>query len=162
MNTIDESAADVVRRTKALAIKLLARREHSESELRQKLRQKLSVDEVTDQHIENVLGALIEAGYQSDRRFAELYAEQRKNRGYGPLAIRANLGERGIDGALARSAIEALGTDWADHAMDTLHRRFDRDELQDADQKFKAKTARFLQSRGFSASDIHRALQLVS
>lgn len=158
---MDESTAETIRRGKALALKLLARREHSESELRQKLRSKLDSENVSDSLIENILGELIEAGYQSDRRFAELYAEQRKNRGYGPLAIRAKLGERGIDGDLSRSAIEKLAIDWSEHASDTLRRRFSDSELTESDQKVKAKLARFLQSRGFSASDSHRAMKCV-
>lgn len=158
---MEDSAAEGLARAKAVAIKLLARREHSESELRQKLRTKLSVDEISDSRLETLLGELIEAGYLSDRRFAELYAEQRKNRGYGPLAIRAKLGERGIDGDLAKSAIARLDVDWLDHARHTLLGRFSESELAESDQKTKAKIARFLQSRGFSAGDTHKAMQIV-
>ena len=57
---------------------------------------------------------LHEANYVNDARYAELYAEQRMNQGYGPLSIRSKLAVRGIDSHHVQSALKLLDVDWAE------------------------------------------------
>ncbi|HHO68381.1 MAG TPA: regulatory protein RecX, partial [Gammaproteobacteria bacterium] len=89
-------------------MRLLARREHSVLELRRKLEQRGWQGGPLDE----VLDSLVDQNLLSDRRFAEVYTRTRIERGYGPLRIRAELRERGIDAALAEAALEAEAPDW--------------------------------------------------
>lgn len=146
---------ELVRQAYATAVQLLTSRDHSSTELRQKLvRRKYDKDA-----IEAALLQLQDANYLNDSRYAELYAEQRMNQGYGPLSIRAKLVQRGIDTQLASHALNALNTDWSQQAQASLVKRFDSCDILDTKPRSAARIARFLQSRGYASSDALRALQ---
>jgi len=72
------------------ALRLLARREHSRTELWYKLYRRAE----DDSQLVRVLDQLESAGWLDDRRFAEVYARQRREAGYGPVRIRAELEQR--------------------------------------------------------------------
>ena len=154
--TIDPDATpeELARQAYALAVRLLGSRDHSSAELARKLGQR-DVDEAST---ESALAELRAAGYLDDERFAHALAEQRMNQGRGPMAIRAKLRERGIDGGLADEAIGALGADWVERAGHVLASRFDAAAVADDEPRSRAKIARFLQGRGFSTGDALRAL----
>ena len=78
------------------ALRLLAVREHTQAELRSKLKR---AHTATD--IEQALRLLIEQGQQSDERYTELYVELRRNKGYGPLRIGTELQDKGVDELLS-------------------------------------------------------------
>ncbi len=137
---------------RATALRLLARREHSVLELRRKLAQRGFGDGL----LETVLDDLVTHNLLSDHRFAEVYARTRIERGYGPLRIRAELRERGIDAALAAAALEAEAPDWTECAREARLRRFGEDAP--ADYREKARQMRFLQQRGFDGDQIRAAL----
>ncbi len=137
------------------AIILLARREYSRAELRLRLTRKgYAADE-----IETCLDTLAEQGLQSDARFAESFVRSRVMRGQGPIRIRGELFQRGIDKSLARDAIEAVveqeRIDWFALAEQTLSRRF---STPGAIPKERARRERFLASRGFDFEQIRHAL----
>ncbi|WP_457675820.1 regulatory protein RecX, partial [Thiolapillus sp.] len=92
-------------------------------------------------------------GLQSDARFAEAFVHQRSERGYGPLRIRRELTERGVDDALIAEAMDT-GFDW-DASMQEQRRRKFGDALP-ADYRERMRQARFLQNRGFSADAVMR------
>lgn len=123
LDSDDRQAAE--KEAYARAIKLLARREHSRQELRLKLT-KAGFDEIA---IDNTLQKLFDKGFQSDQRFAELFVEQRFNKGYGERDILARLGQRGIERELAGSAlaefVSKANIDWYAHAASVLAVRFD-------------------------------------
>ena len=142
----------------SVAVDLLSRREHSCHELRQKLTAKFP-----DADIEAVLQYLQELNYQSDQRFAEVFARSRVQRGQGPIRIRRELQQRGVDGDLIASALEQLDTDWFALAAELLLRKF-REPVSPAlsrEQQFKerAKRQRYLAYRGFPADAINWALE---
>ncbi|PID60824.1 MAG: recombinase RecX [Gammaproteobacteria bacterium] len=162
------------------AVRLLARRDHSRAELTRKLSRPQAsgrkrrnrraselesgagvaeIDaETLAEVIEAVLDALVEAGYLNDARYAASLAEQRRDKGYGPLAIRAKLGERGIDSELQRDALDELGQeDWVGNATEALQRRFSDAELASGEQRERARQARFLRARGFDSATARRA-----
>ena len=139
---------------RAAALRLLARREHSIAGLRRKLCQRGWEAELVDP----VLDALVAEGLLSDRRFAESFARARIGRGYGPLRIRAELAERGIDTALAEAALEAEAPDWRRLAREVRLRRFG--PAAPADFREKARQMRFLQQRGFDHAQIRAALEV--
>lgn len=134
-------------------VELLARREHSRLELRRKLEQRgYGFDE-----IEPVLADLAARGLQSEARFAEHYARGREQRGYGPVRIRQELRERGIDDGLIATALEALEVDWFAAARAARHKRFGA--AAPADFREQARQLRFLNNRGFDAEQCRVALE---
>lgn len=152
--TPEEIAAKAARQAYGAAIRLLSSRDHSIAELTRKLRQREHADEAIDA----ALAELAEANYVNDARYAELYAEQRMNQGYGPLSIRSKLAVRGIDGHHVQNALNLLNVNWAEHAESVIAKRFTAQEITDLDQRATARIARFLQGRGFASSDALRGL----
>jgi regulatory protein len=144
--------ADPLAGIESSAVRMLAAREHSRFELARKLRQRGHVQA----DIDNVLDDLQARNLLSDARFAETYLEQRLRKGYGPLRIRAELGERGIDNAMIDNALECLSPDWVGLLAETAARKFGDSPPSDfSDAK---RRGRFLQQRGFPAGMIRRYL----
>jgi regulatory protein len=131
-------------------IDLLARREYSQRELRQRL--------VARGHdaaeAETALGTLVEQHYQSDARYAEMLARSRAAQGYGPRRIRMELAAQGITRECVQVAMDALNHDWAQSAADLLRRRYGA-SLGTADGR--ARAAQFLLRRGFDATTVRSA-----
>lgn len=82
----------------------LARRELSRAELAARLERR----HVAPRDREETLAAVARAGLQDDRRVAQARAEQLATRGYGNLAIRADLEQRGLTGEDIEAALVAL------------------------------------------------------
>jgi len=122
---------------------LLAVREHSRLELSRKLLQR----KADPARLEQVLDRLRQDGLQSDERFTESLIESRIRKGQGPLRIRRELKERGIDGPLADRYLENYREEWPSLLRQTHDARFGPGPA--ADQKALAKRARFLEYRGF-------------
>ncbi|MGB8635848.1 MAG: regulatory protein RecX [Rhodanobacteraceae bacterium] len=138
------------------ALALLARREHSRKDLASKLERKgFDRDEIRE-----ALQQLIEAGYQSDQRFAEMLVRSRVAHAYGPVRIRAELRSHGLDDSLVESALAEVDqdTDWAELANDLLQRHYG--EQAASDYAERGKRAQFLVRRGFPAEIAHQASQL--
>ncbi len=154
------SEKDLGKLAYATSIRMLAVREHSCEELRRKLSQRGFESAL----VESTLQQMIDAGYQSDERFATLYAEQLSNRNYGPLSIRAKLASRGISGSESTAAISAaiatLKLTWAEVACNALLAKFSADALADSDELQRHRIARFLNNRGFSSTDSIKAITL--
>ena len=132
------------------AMDLLARREHSEYELRQKLK---SRDYDVDS-IDAVLQGLKQDHLLSDARFAEAYVNHRFNAGVGPLKIRYELRQKGITDALADEFLEPLSDQWDQLMMQQRVRKYG--ETIPADYAERMKQARFLQNKGFSPESVMR------
>jgi regulatory protein len=140
----------------AVAVGLLARREHSARELVGKLTSRGFAETV----IESVLGRLQAERLQSDERYAEVYLRQRSDKGYGPERIRAEMRERGIDDGLIsasfRRAEEEGEVDWFERAATVYGKKFGERPIEDI--KDRAKRQRFMQYRGFSHEQIAEAI----
>jgi len=132
------------------AMDLLARREHSEQELRQKLK---SRDHDADL-IDEVLQGLKQDHLLSDARFTEAYINHRFNAGVGPLKIRYELRQRGILDTLADEFLEPISDHWDELMVQQRVRKFG--EAMPTDYAARMKQARFLQNRGFSAESVMR------
>lgn len=130
------------------AIEFLARREHTRMELEEKLAKR----EFPAEAIEIAIDSLAQRGWQSDERFAELFIEQRANKGKGPRLVRHELTKRGISSSLAYDAMRDTEVDWEEVANRTVARRF----TADADY---AKMRRFLESRGFDSAMSRNAIK---
>ncbi len=133
-----------------VAMEMLARREHSALELRRKL----VTRGYDDDDIDDALESLQRNRLQSDTRFAEAYVHSRVEAGMGPIRIRHELRERGVDEALIESALEALAGRWDDLLAAQRERKYGA-AIPD-DYGARMKQARFLQNRGFSADSVMR------
>ncbi|KAB7619764.1 regulatory protein RecX [Alkalilimnicola sp. S0819] len=133
-------------------MRLLARREHSRRELARKLVQRGFQRDC----IEPALDALTAENLLSEERYTEQYVRARREQGYGPLRILAELGERGIREGLAEPFLHGHD-DWAERAAQARHKRFGAEGP--GNMKERARQYRFLAQRGFSAEQIRVALQ---
>lgn len=134
------------------AINLLSRREYSRHELFQKLEPR-SKDEP---QVQQLLDKLVEAGYQSDQRFAESFLRSRINRGLGHMRIARELKDKGIDADLIEQTMSS-DTDWFHLAYESGLKKIQNLDL--ADYKDKQKLFRYLAYRGFSMDQIQHALE---
>lgn len=89
-----------------------------------------------------------------DQRYAANYVSWHANRGQGPVRIRQDLVAAGLPGELVAQALEA-GPDFSALCRQTRARRFGAELPQE--WKERARQARFLQYRGFSADHIRSA-----
>lgn len=131
---------------------LLARREHGRVELTRKLRQRGAPSEL----IEPALDRLTEEGLLSESRYLESFINYRARSGYGPLRIREELGQRGLQRADIEQALRDAHFDWAAQLADTWQRKFDGRLPEDAKQR--AQQTRFLVYRGYSMELVGRLL----
>ena len=135
-----------------MAMNLLARREHSQLELRDKLAKR----EVSADLIEATVTALIADGLQSDDRFAEAFVASRVRTGKGPVRIRMELNRRGVNDDLIALHVDAAGLEWGRLAREVRHKKFGA--AVPSEYKEKARQMRFLEYRGFSGAHIGAAL----
>ena len=133
-----------------VAMDYLARREHTAAELRQKLKSRAQdADE-----IESVLQQLKDEKLQSDERFAESFVNQRYRSGVGPIKIRYELRQKGIDETLIDGFLEPLDGEWDELMRAQRERKFGN--AIPGDYSARMKQARFLQNRGFSPEAVMR------
>jgi regulatory protein len=130
-------------------LRLLARREHS----RRELLDKLALRGFDRDEVEPVVAQLTEQNWQNDDRYAECYVRQRIRNGYGPIRIRYELQQRGIDDTNLDERAEEQGG-WQNLLMDVYQRKYG-DETSLTQNEW-LKRSRFLQQRGFSGEMIKR------
>ena len=138
---------------KATAVRLLSRRDHSILELRRKLNQR----EFPEEEIEQALEDLIKRDYLSDQRFSESYIHMRKQKGFGPLRIAAELNQRGVDERDYLAFLQSENDSWLDSLERTYQTKYRGSTIKDFQDK--AKRIRFLQYRGFTLDKIHQLLK---
>ena len=135
------------------AMDLLARREHSFKELEDKLSRQFP-----DKDIQSPLERLRDENLQSDQRYLEAYIRFRRNKGFGPLKIEAELYPKGLDSEQIRACLYAEENDWVELCRQALEKRFP--VLNKTNMKERAKCERFLMQRGFSHALISTAINL--
>ena len=133
------------------AMDFLARREYGQTELIRKLADK-GFDRDVAAH---AVAQLSEEGLQSDQRFAESFIQSRVNQGKGPVRIRLDLGQRGVNESTIEIALEEADPDWRALAREQRHKKFGTSAPLDF--KEKARQMRFLQYRGFEQDHIQSA-----
>ena len=141
-----------------VGLRLLGRREHSRAELSAKLAARGF--EAAD--VERALDRLQAMGALDESRFAEQFINMRLRQGYGPARIRSELSQRGVDAGafdVQLAAAEEANDDahWAARAEETRRRRFGAGVPNEYAER--ARQARFLERRGFSAAHIARVLR---
>lgn len=149
-----ENSEDQEYKARSVALRLLARREHSRQELVLKLRQR-SLDSSI---ISSVLDDYEREGWLDDDRFSDVYSRQRIDLGYGPVKVLAELQQRGIHRTPSCLA-ELADADWIRNACLLREKRYGLADLS-GDWDEKMRQARFLTRRGFTANQVERALKV--
>lgn len=136
-----------------MALGLLARREHARRELTDKLRAR----DFEDDAIREALDRLEEQGWLDEGRFIEGFVRSRVQRAYGPLRIKAELAQRGIERSRAERALEALQDEWPAIAEQALRHRFGTSVPATPDDHRRFRD--FLLRRGFVAEQVARLVR---
>ena len=143
----EDAAPDSGAELKARALRHLARREHSRTELARKLAPRAESPEA----LEQLLDALEAKKQLSNERYAELRAHQ-LSRKYGAARIRADLKAKGV-------ADEIIGRVDGDDELERARAILARKYRAPATTRMElARRMRFLQSRGFSHETIRKVL----
>jgi regulatory protein len=132
---------------------LLVFREHSTSELRIKLLKRgFEADS-----LERVLTGLADRNLVSDARFVESFVDARMRKGFGPLRIRAELRERGVDDRQIGQRLDRDEEVWMALLAEVHNKKFG--EHQTTGRAELARRARFLEYRGFTTAQVSRFLR---
>jgi regulatory protein len=157
------------------AMALLARRDHSEYELRRKLAAQFSFssgqkrgndtlqspehvltkDELAHQ-IESVIQYCYEYHWLDDKKFAESFVRIRSAKGFGPQRLELELQQKGVSREIIYSALADCELDWVKLANELIIKHFGHQDF--TDWKRKAKAYNYLAYRGFYSEDISEAL----
>jgi regulatory protein len=149
MNGGQDETNTVSREIKESCLRLLARREHSQKELLNKLLLKgFDKDDILP-----VIEELAEQGWQSDSRYAESYTRHRILKGYGPLFIAYELRKNGVDAVDLEDIVQKSAGSWMDLLEQVYTKKYGHDPLMDRNEW--AKRSRFLMQRGFSGTMIN-------
>ncbi|WP_378952490.1 regulatory protein RecX [Pelosinus sp. sgz500959] len=134
------------------ALYILARRSHSEYELRQKLYHKdYTIDEV-----DKAVFRLLEYGYLNDADFAnQLFMKYSKMGKYSLYTIISKLKQHGVPDSIIQTVKNSHDSEeeWQ-AALKLVKKRF-----KSWDETNKEKIYRFLATRGFSTTVIHKVVE---
>ena len=133
---------------KESCLRLLARREHSQKELLNKL----LIKGFNKDDILAVIEELALQGWQNDLRYAESYARHRIQKGYGPISVTYELRQNGIDAVNLEDIVQKAAGSWMELLEQVYNKKYGHDSLLDRNEW--AKRSRFLMQRGFSGTMI--------
>jgi regulatory protein len=142
----------------ALAVRALARRGHSEAELRRKLAARAAAAGA----IEAAMARLRDHGYLDDARLAESYARfQKEVRHHGRLRVTRELRARGVAAATAEAAVRRQFPAAGAAGEDALVRAYVRSKRlqRPEDARAAARLYRKLLTAGFSPAACGRCLR---
>ncbi len=106
--------------------------------------------------IESVVAKLQAENLQSDDRFTESFVNERKRRGHGPIKIQYELRQKGVSSMLVESYVDAQEYEWTQLAQLQYQKKYANKEVSNYNEW--TKRARFLQSRGFTTSQIRASI----
>ncbi len=102
---------------------MLARREHSQKELLNKLLLKgFDKDDILA-----VIDELAQQGWQSDSRYAESYTRHRIQKGYGPVLIAYELRQNGIDAVNLEDIVQKAAGSWMELLEQVYTKKYGHD-----------------------------------
>lgn len=140
--TISETTAKTNKYTAVnYLLYLLSKRDYSENELRQKLKQK----EYSLEEIDEALAKAQANCWQSDERFCVAFIRYRSSQGIGPRRLKQELKLKGIKDWLINQELENAEVDW----FALAEQIFEKKRPLEWDLKAKQKMWRFMVSRGF-------------
>ena len=132
----------------------LARREHSRSELHDKLLKKGCAEALATETVKR----LEQERLVSDDRFMESLIQARRSRGYGPLRIQKELQEKGVTAEAIERWLDVSGREWLEDIRRVQRKKFGARLPKSYPER--ARQARFLQYRGFTYDQIQKVLNL--
>ncbi len=144
-------------RAKQRALDYLAYKPRTEEEVRRKLRK----EDVPEAVVEDVVARLYELNYLDDESYAQDYVRNRfASKKYGPIRIRRELVERGVDRHVAEDAVADLFDDEDPVAAAREHaeKRWARLADEEDPRRRKQKLYRYLRRRGFTSDTIYPIL----
>lgn len=130
------------------ALLMLARRDHSQHEITQKLIKK----GYAKNDIEPIIQALVEKGWINDWHFAEHYLHAKKQKGYGPERIKQEMQIKGIPQEIIAELIHLTDNTWQAMIHAVWKKHFNCQNPKDF--KIRVKQMRFFQYRGFTQDQI--------
>ena len=130
----------------------LARREYGYRELLAKL----VAAGYDDSIAAGVVDRLAVEGLQNDQRFVDAFLRSRINQGKGPVRIRLELRQHGIDAFVVEARLSEAGEDWTALAARARAKKFGEELPREFREK--ARQMRFLQYRGFESDQVRRAV----
>ncbi|MBD3612640.1 MAG: regulatory protein RecX [Hydrogenovibrio crunogenus] len=156
MESEQDKRQELAQQLESRAVYLLSMREHGRKELTNKLIQKIAGVEDYPGLVDFVLDKCVENNWLSDERYIETYVRQAMEKGQGPYKIRQTLRQRTHRDDLIDAYLAMDDSDWADLAKDALLKKYG-EPVHSLERKEQARRMRFLQSRGFSQSQIWKA-----
>jgi regulatory protein len=141
----------------ASALRLLARRDHSCSELSGKLAQRgFSHDQ-----IQRAIQQCRRYHYLDDERFAGSYVDQLQRRGYGCRRIKQMLAAKGLEDEVITACLEPCCRDGVQirDCRKAMKKKLQGSLREDDFPERRAKLYRFLTNRGFAADIIRQVLE---
>jgi regulatory protein len=135
-----------------VALRLLNRRDHGAAELAARLVERGA----GAAQAAAVVAALVAERLVDDARYAEHFVAAQAERGQGPLRLSQELAGRGLAPEIVEAAVAPRDEAWKARCAAVRRRRFG--DAAPADWAERARQARFLQYRGFSADQIRAAL----
>jgi regulatory protein len=139
------------RAARVAALDALARRDLAAEDLRRKLIEK-GYDTAV---VAPVLDALRAEKLVDDRRYVENFVAYHASRGQGPIRIRLNLRQKGLEGALVEECLDAYA-DWMLRLKEVQRKKFGA--IRPDNYADKQRQSRFLNYRGFTSAQIRSAL----
>ena len=133
------------------ALRLLARREHTRTELARKL----AVHAEDPEELERVLDDFERRGWLSERRVVEQMVHTRRSR-YGARRIERDLVAKGVSDDAVAAALSDLKGGELDAAREVWRRKFNGRLPRTPAER--ARQARFLQGRGFDLDVIMKVI----
>ena len=149
-------------KARQIALRHLARREHSEQELTAKLSKNFD-NEIVDETV----NLLREKGEVCDKRFAEMLVRSRFNKGFGPIYISKELRSKGVDPDIGKECLFEFDGQWHQKAKELLEKKriqkqqFQNNEHRNDETLIKSKALedkliRFLFGRGFPSDIVYK------
>ena len=146
MNGNQDAMNRVSTEIKEICLRLLARREHSQKELLNKL----LIKGFNKDDILAVIEELALQGWQNDLRYAESYARHRIQKGYGPISVTYELRQNGVDAVNLENIVQKTAGSWMELLEQVYTKKYNHNTLMDRSEW--AKRSRFLLHRGFSGA----------
>lgn len=132
------------------ALNLLARREYSQKELKQRLMSRFPLADV-----EEVIAQCIKQRLLSDERFVESRIRHRVQQGYGPNWILQELQQYGIDTELIENYLPQDEDYWIEQALRVIQKKWGGQE------NLIPKIQRYMFQKGYRTSHIRQALNMM-
>lgn len=147
-------------RAKQNALDYLAHKPRTEQEVRRKLQER----DVPTSVVDDVVARLYDLNYLDDEAYAQNYVHNRfASKKYGPMRIRRELVQRGVDRHVAESAVANLFEEKDVEAIARRHaeKRWARLDPDEDIRRRKQKLYRYLRRRGFTADTIYPVLDML-